>query len=433
MTSSFSHAPGKRGFGAWNTLVASAILLCGCGVRANNAPKPVTAAPASATSMTITVPAKRFLMAHYMPWYASKQVSGSWGWHWTMNHFDPERVSANGQRDGASHYHPLIGFYDSNDPDALQCQVLLMKLAGIDGVIVDWYGNDDYFDYGINNRNTQRLIPFLQQAGLHFALCYEDQTVPNEIKGKVFAETDAVPHAQRMMQWVEKNFFSSPAYLKFGNRPVFLTFGTPYYNDAQWNQIFSVLQTRPLYFTEHDLLAKTAAVGGFDWPIPNSGLSGALKEQDGFYDRAKSWPLFIASAYPRFNDIYVQAGIGKSWGSIDDQSGQTYKDTLNKALLSKATIVQLTTWNDWGEGTQIEPSVEFGYRDLEVTQQLRKQHLEPAFSSNAKDLRLPVEWYLLRKKYVGNSVVSAKLATFFPLVVAGRMKEARALLAQYKK
>ena len=32
------------------------------------------------------------VLVHYMPWYASKPVSGEWGWHWTMNRFNPETV-----------------------------------------------------------------------------------------------------------------------------------------------------------------------------------------------------------------------------------------------------------------------------------------------------------------------------------------------------
>src|SRR5437879_3456638 len=26
------------------------------------------------------------ILAHYMPWFESKPVSGHWGWHWTMGH-----------------------------------------------------------------------------------------------------------------------------------------------------------------------------------------------------------------------------------------------------------------------------------------------------------------------------------------------------------
>ena len=91
------------------------------------------------------------LMVYYMPWYVAKPYSGSWGWHWTMNHFNPDVINASGERQIASWYYPLIGPYDSADPAVLEYHVLLMKLAGIDGVIVDWYGPDNYADYAINN------------------------------------------------------------------------------------------------------------------------------------------------------------------------------------------------------------------------------------------------------------------------------------------
>ncbi len=409
--------------GILQKIFASALLLGLLGsASAALAPKQMQAAPQ----------AKRLLMTHYMPWFVAKPFSPQWGWHWTMNHYDPSSSGANGQPEIASHYSPLIGPYDSDDPDVLRCQVMLMKLAGIDGVVVDWYGNDDFMDYGVNNRNTEALLPIIQQAGMHFAICYEDQTVPKEIAGGVFPATDAVAHGQRLMQWMQTHFFSSPAYLKRNGRPVLLSFGDPYYNDSQWNQIFSVLPQKPLYFTESSQREPTAAVGGFDWPLPHGGTEDAFQQQTAFYQRFRPSPLFIAAAFPRFDDIYQQAGVGPSYGHIDDRQGQTYVDTLTKALQSSAPFVQIVTWNDWGEGTQIEPSVQVGYRDLETTQRLRRQYLDSAFVRTSADLPLPVEWFRLRKKYADNPAAEAQLETFFPLVAAGHLDRARTLLAKYQ-
>ena len=372
---------------------------------------------------------KRLLLTHWMPWFQAKPVSPQWGWHWTMNHFDPDK-SVSGQPEIASHYSPLIGPYDSDDPDVLRCQVMLMKLAGIDGVIVDWYGNDEFADYGVNNRSTEALLLVIEQAGMHFAICYEDQTVPKEIAGGVFSKEDAVAHGQKLMEWMQTHFFSSAAYLKLSGRPVLLSFGDPYYADAQWDQIFSVLPKKPLYFTESSLREPTAAAGGFDWPLPRGGTQDAMAQQTAFYQRFQSSPLFVAAAFPRFDDIYSQAGVGPSYGHVDDRTGQTYLDTLTRALQSQAPIVQIVTWNDWGEGTQIEPSVQAGYRDLAATQRLRRRYLDPDFKPTAADLPLPVEWFRLRKKYAASPAVEAKLATVFPLVVTGHLGQARALLAQ---
>lgn len=373
-------------------------------------------------------------MAHYMPWYAARTSRGGvWGWHWTMNHYDPERfVKGKGlRREAASHYYPLIGLYDSGDDDLLQCHVLLMKLAGIDGVIVDWYGNEDFLDYGLLNRNTERLIPFLEQAGLRFAICYEDQSVKRQIEAGRFPASEAVTRGQSLMRWMEKRFFSSSAYLHLDKRPVLLAFGSLYYNDEQWNQLFSVLSKKPLFFTESDRRAATAAIGGFDWVLPRGGDEKAFQEQDSFYRRAKDWPHYIAAAFPRFHDIYVEAGVHASWGRIKDRDGRTYSNTLMKALQARAPVVQLVTWNDWGEGTQIEPSVEFGYRDLETTQRLRRKHQGTSFAWAPRDLRLPVEWYLRRKHYADQPGPYRQLAVFFSLVASGRLEQARALLARF--
>ena len=100
------------------------------------------------------------VLAHYMPWYASKEHSGEWGWHWTMNHFDPDQIKWTGDREAASHDYPLMGLYDSGDPHLLEAHVLLMKFAGIEGVIIDWYGVHDFYDYAQLHRNTQALKCF---------------------------------------------------------------------------------------------------------------------------------------------------------------------------------------------------------------------------------------------------------------------------------
>ncbi|MEO7718385.1 MAG: glycoside hydrolase family 71/99-like protein [Capsulimonas sp.] len=387
-------------------------------------------ATAAAAPSRAKAEAQPLILAHYMPWYQSKAFSGSWGWHWTMNHFNPDR--AGGRTEAASQFRPLVGLYDSNDPDLLECQVLLMKAAGIDGAIIDWYGRDDYYDYAANNRNSLKFASVLKRAGMKYTLCYESQTVPNEIKGGKIRAEDAVRHGQDLMRWTQANFFSSSSYVKQGVRPVFLTFGDPYYNDAQWSEILSVLAVKPLYVTENDRRLPSASEGGFDWPAPGGGTDGARKEMDSFYTRAAGWPVSIPAAYPRFDDIYHEAGVGNSYGHIEDRSGKTYADTLERALKSSASIVQLVTWNDWGEGTQIEPSVEFGYRDLETTQRLRRKYFKSSFAYIAQDLRLPVRWYLLRKRYRSDPKVYPKLSAFFLLMASGHTVQAGKLLARYK-
>lgn len=366
------------------------------------------------------------LMAHYMPWFEAKPTSKGWGWHWTMNHYQPDRVTA-GRREAASHYYPLLGLYDSGDPDALDCHVLLMKLAGIDGVFIDWYGTDDYLDYGLLQRNTLAMIKAVKKAKMRYAVVYEDQTLPKLIAGHVITEADALPHGKRMIDWVQAHWFSDPAYLTQDGRPVFLVFGSGYYTADQWTRMFAGLPRPPLFFTEED--RRAPADGAFAWPQPQGGAASSFLALDRFYAAAPAWPFFIPAAWPRFEDIYAQAGVQPGYGLIGDRGGLTYAETLGRALKSSAAIIQLVTWNDWGEGTQIEPSVEVGYRDLETTQRKRRS-LDRAFLHTAQDLRLPIALYALQKKVGSDPRKRGKLDAISRLLFAGRTSRARALLRE---
>ena len=360
--------------------------------------------------------ARPLVLAHYMPWYESKPFSGQWGWHWTMNHFAPDSGAL------ASQFHPLIGPYDSADPDALECQCLLMRLSGIDGVLIDWYGINDLYDYPRINRCTELMIREAQRTGLKFGIVYEDQTLTNLIRSQKVKPQDAVRTGVDTMRWLEGHYFSQPGYLKEGGKPVLLVFGPQFYKDQDWTTLFAGLDPKPAFFTE--LGRKGPSVGAFGWPEPQVGDQRSWSELAAFYARAKSWPSSIGVAYPRFQDIYAQAGIHPSWGTIEDRSGKTYTDTLSMALKSGSPMVQIATWNDWGEGTQIEHSTEFGYRDLEATQLLTGGHFTPA------DLRLPVKLYELRKRLKSNAGAKRKLDKAAKMLGEGRASAAARLLKE---
>src|SRR5882724_7312978 len=71
------------------------------------------------TNPLLAVAAPKPVLVYYMPWFVAKPYSDSWGWHWTMNHFNPDTINAFGERQIASWYYPLIGPYDSADTGVL--------------------------------------------------------------------------------------------------------------------------------------------------------------------------------------------------------------------------------------------------------------------------------------------------------------------------
>jgi hypothetical protein len=389
----------------------------------------------------VTQGAPKKVMVHYMPWFVTQPVSGSWGWHWTMNHYNPAKINpTNGQAEIASWYYPLIGPYDSADPAVLEYHVLLMKLAGIDGVIVDWYGMDNYNDYAVNNERTLDLFNYTRKAGLDFSLCYEDATLQQEVKGGFIKAADAVAHAQETMLYAQSNFFNDRSFLRWKNSPVLLNFGPQYFHSgAEWASAFSVLapSNHPAFFTE-DNRVEPAGAGAFDWPpmwmsraAPQSPAQPLLSDAmaadylTAFEAKAGRWPAFVSSAFPRFRDIYAQAGVSTSFGFLDDQNGATFQKTLARAMTNDSAFVQVVTWNDFGEGTVVEPTVQFGYRDLAAIQDLRRQYLTPAFSFRTNDLLLPLRLYHVRKHYGSSDpVLSAEMDRIFTDIVSGNLAAA---------
>jgi hypothetical protein len=366
-------------------------------------------------------PAPTRILAHYMPWYEAKPYSPHWGWHWTMGAVNPESQKP-GRPAIASHYRPMIGPYDSGDPDVLEYHALLMKLAGIDGAIFDWYGKVDFLDYGGIHRHSSAFADQAARTGLKFAVCYEDQTIPRLIEGQRVKGAERALHARREIEWLRQNWFEKPAYLKLHGRPVFLSFGRDGLTDDEWDQALSGSADALVYLSEHT--RRRAASGAFDWPVPGAGL----KAQDAFYKEANHWPAGMAVAFPRFHDIYEQARVHKSWGSIDDDGGKTFAVSLENALKSGLPLVQISTWNDWGEGTMIEPSIEFEYRDLAVIQHLRRQYIDPGFVGGLEDLRLPLRLYKLRKAARARPISVQDLDTVARLLIDRSTKAASKVL-----
>jgi len=183
----------------------------------------------------------------------------------------------------------------------------------------------------------------------------------------------------------------------------------------------------PIYFSEHH--RRPAAAGAFDWPVPKDGLARV----DRFEKAAKDWPVAMPAAFPRFHDIYAEAKVHESYGQIPDDDGRTFVTTFKRAIASGAPLVQVVTWNDWGEGTAIEPSAEFGYRDLEAAQRLRRELIDPTFALRPDDLRLAYRLYGLRRKENTHAGLKTKNDEISRLLAIGQLVAAREILVRAQR
>ncbi|MDH6304588.1 hypothetical protein M2459_001323 [Parabacteroides sp. PF5-5] len=358
------------------------------------------------------------LYVHYMPWFETKESNqGSWGQHWTMGNKNPDNIDSNGKREIAAHYYPLIGPYASGDPHVIEYHLLLIKYAGIDGLLIDWYGVRDLWDYPANKRNTEALVKALDKVGLGFAIVYEDQTLREglDANGKV-------SQAKADMQYLETNFFGKSNYIRVDGKPLLLVFGpqelkTP----AEWTSVFSILKTKPTFLTlyAHSGASNNAtdknAAGEYIWVDATS--------MEKKYASKNSFDVFIGGAYPGFNAFYDEGG----WGSdplspINHESGALFKRLLDMAKTENMDYLQLITWNDFGEGTMIEPTQEFGYTFLTGLQQFAGI---PYNEANLKGIHT---LYELRKKSGTDQLTKDKISQVFYYLVSLQTDKATQLI-----
>jgi hypothetical protein len=331
--------------------------------------------------------------AHFMPWFERSEIGGEskWGMHWTMNTKNPGVMDGTGKREIASHFYPLTGPYSSSDPDIIEYQLLLMKYSGIDGILIDWYGSTDWNDYKSNRVNSEAIINVLDKVGLKFAIVYEDQTIPVVVKNE--ASVDRISAAQADMLYIEQNYFSNPSYIKIDGKPLLLVFGpSEFHQPTEWEEIFSTLSSIPCFITLNGASSHAGefASGEYIW-VDNSSL-------DNKYGNRNKFDVFIGGAYPGFLDFYKEGGWGEgfSW-SIDMKNGETFRQNLQKAKNADVDYLQLITWNDYGEGTMIEPTQELGFKLLELVQNFT------GVTYSATELEKIFDLYNLRKSNKDNS------------------------------
>jgi hypothetical protein len=430
-------------------IAASLLALCGCATSAS-APGQRAAAQAAGpvgearSELRVKAPSVRpakkpLVLAHYMPWYQAPPVSASYGFHWHQGGavFDPFATLPDGRANIASRYYPLTGPYDSRDPRVLEYQAALMRLSGIDGVIFDWYGNVDALDYKLVNESTLAMIEVLKKAGLKFAICYEDQSVGKMVEAKVLPKDGALEAGKAVFAWMQKNWFSDAAYVKRDGRPVVFCFGPQYFMDKlQWNEILGEASPRP-WFVGLDNHGEGFSDASYPWMPMYASESGVLSPSrlvsylNAFYDKQSKKPFLAATAFPGFWDIYQKAGSGASYGFLDYSKGEVFKLTLDAAMMAHPDILQIATWNDYGEGTVVEPTIEHGYAELESLQDLRRG-LEEGFAYDYSDLRAPIELFKAEIAAAGDGERQKRIQAVYDSIFAGDAEAYRGALKAAK-
>ena len=338
-----------------------------------------------------------------------------------MNTCDPEQIDAEGKRDICSHYYPIIGPYDSLDPDLLEYHILLMKLSGIDGIIVDFYGAQNFYDWPVLREASDTILEAFNAAGLKVAIMYIDQTL--QIAENNSLITDPAAAALADLAYIEEHYFALENYLQVDGEPLLLDYGPVYLQSStNWQNAYAGLASNPD-------LASLGYVDGFssttfpwiEWPewqnyIPNYYA----------WVNWKGFDLAIGSAYFGFHDYYNEGGWGNSLYYLDDLDGERFGQYLAENALYNPDIIQLATWNGFVEGTMLEPTLETGYQYLQDLQDFT------GVPYSVSDLELVTQIYKLRKAVGTGQNLQSSLSSIRFALEQGNTLQANKMMQSLK-
>src|SRR5262249_3648324 len=252
---------------------------------------------------------------------------------------------------------PMDVGYRTDVPAQVHRQVEDMISRGIQGAIIDWFGPNA----GIASAASILLQKEAEaHPGFEFAIMEDSGALFN---AAVSNGCDVTSQLISDLNFINSQFIASPAYLRLdGKAPIFMFGVTQFFID--WSRVLATLPANNLLvFRGPEGLQASFAGGAFQWVDINS--SDAFDQQlaalDGFYTSAQAAGRPITgAAYKGFDDTFAEFGPNRQ---IHHQCGQTWMSTFHETAKffsagHQLTTLQIATWNDYEEGTEIESGID---------------------------------------------------------------------------
>ncbi len=297
----------------------------------------------------------RKVLTFYYGWYGNPQTSGRWV-HW-------EQVDTERKQIGNSTHYPVLGAYDSHDPRVVRQHCQWAKEAGLDGFIVSWWARGDFHDQGI-----PLLLDTARQHKLQVTIYYEVVPTPGN--------PDSV-----VSDWLYllERYSPHPAWLKVAGKPVIFVYSRAMgqLSLTHWAQVLERVnkEHRAGVCAIADQLSKASAriFDGIHTYNICDRLQGKPVEAIGAeVERIYREPLQIAGQFGRIGCATIIPGyddtkIRQPGIRAERFDGESYRRQWEAVLELNPDWVLITSFNEWHEGSEMEPSAEFGDRYIRLT------------------------------------------------------------------
>lgn len=253
--------------------------------------------------------------------------------------------------------------YHSADRATIDAQVAEAQGAGIDAFALNWWGPGNPTD-----TNLQTLFSVAHARNFK-ALVDFDLSSP--FVNNPGDATNVLTYATR--------YFADPSYFTDDGKPVVFFYGTRKYDVGTWGAIRAKVDPnhQARWIAEGDDFSYLTVFDGI-YPYSVAWSSDPSSQLASYAAKARSYPgkLWVATVMPGYDD--TRLGRSNSF-AVNRENGGYYASMWNGAIATNPDMVQITSFNEWMEGTQIEPSKTYGDAYLHLT----KQYADAYRGSNA--------------------------------------------------
>ncbi|HEV7523027.1 MAG TPA: hypothetical protein VGP89_18135 [Candidatus Angelobacter sp.] len=248
--------------------------------------------------------------------------------------------------DGTKH---MANVCQSDDPRTVRNQVLAAHAVGIDGFVVDWYGPDANDFARPTDRFTKLLAPACAALGMEFSIMIDSGTFK-------WATGDHISVLNSALAYIRQKYLPMPNYTNIAGKPVIWEFG---WSNAKMDvSAFAKANPDLTVLSQYSVPANCS--GSYAW-VNGFGSPDAPRQYMESY-LAKKDAIQIPCIFDGFDDHNPNDPAHSIWDKtaparkIPYGQWQMCIDEINKAAATGKVFpaVQICTWNDRDERTQME-------------------------------------------------------------------------------
>lgn len=258
---------------------------------------------------------------------------------------------------------PLIGSYDSRDGGAVATQIDQAKSAGIDAFIVSWFGLED------QATTTPALNNMLDRAAERG---FSAAAAVDVFNANFNRNRDQLVNS---LSWLVNDRANHPGYLRYNGKPVifFVFQNESGFSAADWLAIRNTVDPNHNTIWIAEGIAGCCIYGGamdgmyaFNLAWANGSAARYTYERNAM--RNAGGTMYVPTIHPGWNEDLIAARDGRPNPTTprDRAGGQFLATSFNGAVASGADVILVGTWNEFMEGSHIEPSQQYGTQSLDT-------------------------------------------------------------------